>query len=172
MSSTSLRYLGLDPGLRATGWGFIEVSGNHVSHLGHGTIKVPTGGGLAERLRSLHLELIEIIDEFEPDQAAVEETFVNANGKSTLLLGQARGVVMLTPALKGVPVFEYPANAIKKSVVGYGHADKTQVAHMVGHILPGLDLAAGDAADALAVAICHSHHASTAARIDAARGAA
>lgn len=172
MSSTSLRFLGLDPGLRATGWGLIEVTGNHVSHLGHGTVRVPGGDGLADRLSALYRGLTEIIEQFKPDQAAVEEIFVNVNGKSTLLLGQARGVVMLVPSLMGVPVFEYPTNTVKKSVVGYGHADKTQVAHMVGHILPGLDLAAGDAADALAVAICHSHHASTAARVDAARGAA
>ena len=160
-----MRFLGLDPGLRATGWGLIEVTGNHFSHVANGVVRAAPSMDLADRLRVLHRALAEIVDEFAPDQAAVEEIFVNVNGKSTMLLGQARGVVMLAPALAGVPVFEYAANVIKKSLVGYGHADKTQIAVMVGHILPGLELGPGDAADALAVAICHANHASTIARI-------
>lgn len=159
MGSDRTRFLGLDPSLRATGWGVIDVTGNHFAHVGHGVVRPPVKGGLALRLQALYCSLAEIIAEFSPDQAAAEETFVNVNGKSTLALGQARGVVILAPAMAKIPVFEYSANLVKKSVVGYGHADKTQVATMVGHILPGIDLAGGDAADALAVAICHANHA-------------
>ncbi len=159
MGAERTRFLGLDPSLRATGWGLIDVTGNHFTHAGHGVVRPPAKGGLAVRLQVLYSALTEIIAEFAPDQAAAEETFVNVNGKSTLALGQARGVVILAPAMSGIPVFEYSANLVKKSVVGYGHADKTQVATMVGHILPGVDLAGGDAADALAVAICHANHA-------------
>ncbi|MCZ6603697.1 MAG: crossover junction endodeoxyribonuclease RuvC [Alphaproteobacteria bacterium] len=166
MGPPRLRFLGLDPGLKATGWGLIEVDGNHLTHVANGVVCPPKGLELAGRLKGLYTRLADLIVEYRPDQAAVEETFVNANGKTTLLLGQARGVVMLAPANAGLKVFEYPANLIKKSVVGYGHADKVQVAHMVGHILPGLELEAGDAADALAVAICHAHHAAHRAVID------
>jgi len=158
MSSTSVRYLGLDPGLRATGWGLIEVTGNHIAHVANGVVKVPQRTDLAVRLQTLYVALEDLIATHRPDEAAVEETFVNTNGRSTMLLGQARGVIMLAPAQAGLAVYEYPANLIKKSIVGYGHADKQQVAHMVGHILPGCGVSAGDAADALAVAICHAHH--------------
>jgi crossover junction endodeoxyribonuclease RuvC len=162
-----MRLIGLDPGLRLTGWGVIDVEGNRLRHVAHGVIKVATAGTLAERLRDLFDGVAGIVTVHQPLEAAVEETFVNANPGSTLKLGQARGVVMLAPALAGLPVYEYAANLVKKSVTGAGHADKHQIAMMVGRLLPGVD-ASADAADALAVAICHAHHRATAKRIEAA----
>ncbi len=162
-----MRLIGLDPGLRLTGWGVIEVEGNRLRHVAHGVVKVATGGTLAERLRELFEGVAGIVAAQQPLEAAVEETFVNVNPGSTLKLGQARGVVMLAPARAGLPVYEYAANLVKKSVTGAGHADKHQIAMMVGRLLPGVD-ATQDAADALAVAICHAHHRATAKRIEAA----
>ncbi len=162
-----MRLIGLDPGLRLTGWGVIDVEGNRLRHVAHGAVKVPGEGSLAERLCALFEAVAAVIAEQRPTEAAVEETFVNVNPGSTLKLGQARGVVMLAPARAGLPVFEYSANLVKKSVVGAGHADKRQVAMMVGRLLPGV-VATADAADALAVAICHAHHRATAKRIEAA----
>lgn len=162
-----MRLIGLDPGLRLTGWGVIDVEGNRLRHVAHGVVKVATGGTLAERLRELFEGVAGIVAAQEPLEAAVEETFVNVNPGSTLKLGQARGVVMLAPARAGLPVYEYAANLVKKSVTGAGHADKHQIAMMVGRLLPGVD-ATQDAADALAVAICHAHHRATAKRIEAA----
>jgi crossover junction endodeoxyribonuclease RuvC len=162
-----MRLIGLDPGLRLTGWGVIEVEGNRLRHVAHGVVKVPTRGSLAERLRELFEGVAQVLEAQRPAEAAVEETFVNVNPGSTLKLGQARGVVMLAPARAGLPVFEYATNLVKKSVVGTGHADKNQIAMMVGRLLPGVD-ARQDAADALAVAICHAHHRATARRIEAA----
>ncbi len=162
-----MRLIGLDPGLRLTGWGVIEVEGNRLRHVAHGVVKVATGGTLAERLRELFEGVAGIVAAQQPLEAAVEETFVNVNPGSTLKLGQARGVVMLAPARAGLPVYEYAANLVKKSVTGAGHADKHQIAMMVGRLLPGID-ATQDAADALAVAICHAHHRATAKRIEAA----
>jgi crossover junction endodeoxyribonuclease RuvC len=162
-----MRLIGLDPGLRLTGWGVIEVDGNRLRHVAHGVVRVPTAGTLAERLRALFDGVAAIVEEQRPIEAAVEETFVNANPLSTLKLGQARGVVMLAPARAGLPVFEYATNLVKKSVTGAGHAEKHQVAMMVGRLLPGID-ATADAADALAVAICHAHHRATAKRVEAA----
>jgi crossover junction endodeoxyribonuclease RuvC len=162
-----MRLIGLDPGLRLTGWGVIDVDGNRLRHVAHGVIKVTVEGSLAERLKELFDAIAAIVSAQQPAEAAVEETFVNVNPVSTLKLGQARGVVLLAPACAGLPVYEYAANLVKKSVVGAGHADKRQVAMMVGRLLPGVE-ATADAADALAVAICHAHHRATARRIEAA----
>lgn len=158
---SALRLIGLDPGLRSTGWGVIEVEGNRLRHLANGAIGSNASGPLAERLRQIHDGLNAVLDRWRPDQAAIEETFVNRNPESTLKLGLARGVVLLCPALAGLPVAEYPANQIKKSVVGYGHAAKEQVAVMVERLLPGCAPSNADATDALAVAICHAHRAAT-----------
>lgn len=153
-----MRILGLDPGLRFTGWGVIEHVGNRLSFVACGRIAVPETLQMADRLAHLHRELDIVVTQTKPDQAAVEETFSNVNAKSTLKLGMARGVVMLAPALHGIPVGEYAANTIKKTVVGAGHADKTQIQHMVKILLPRADFSSPDAADALAIAICHAHH--------------
>jgi len=162
-----MRLIGLDPGLRLTGWGVIDVEGNRLRHVAHGVIRVAVEGSLAVRLSGLFEAIAAVVAEQKPNEAAVEETFVNVNPGSTLKLGQARGVVMLAPARAGLPVFEYAANLVKKSVTGAGHADKRQIAMMVGRLLPGVE-ATADAADALAVAICHAHHRATAKRVEAA----
>ena len=154
-----MRVLGLDPGLRHTGWGVIDVAGNRLRHVADGVVHAPTDLPLAERLVALFRQIIDVLERFRPDEAAVEETFVNKNAASTLKLGLARGVVLLAPAERGLPVAEYSANLVKKSVVGAGHADKEQVQMMVRRLLPGCAIATADAADALAVAICHAHHA-------------
>jgi len=156
-----MRVVGLDPGLRHTGWGVIDVAGNRLRHIADGVAHAPVAAPLAERLRVLFRQLTVMLDEFRPDEAAVEETFVNKNAASTLKLGLARGVALLAPAERGLPVAEYSANLVKKSVVGAGHADKHQVQMMVRRLLPGCDGIAPDAADALAVAICHAHHVET-----------
>ncbi len=162
MPDEASRILGLDPGLRNTGWGLIVARGNRLSHLAHGVVGSDQQADLAERLCQLHRGLARIIAEHEPDEAAVEETFVNRNPASTLKLGQARGAVLLAPALAGLKVAEYGANHVKKSVVGAGHADKRQIRAMVALLLPGANVGNADAADALAVAICHAHHATRA----------
>ena len=162
-----MRLIGLDPGLRLTGWGVIDVERNRLRHVAHGVVKVSADQTLAERLNELFEGIAAVIQVQQPAEAAVEETFVNTNPGTTLKLGQARGVVMLAPARAGLPVFEYAANLVKKSVVGAGHADKRQIAMMVGRLLPGVD-ATADAADALAVAICHAHHRATTKRLEAA----
>ena len=156
-----MRVLGLDPGLRHTGWGVIEVSGTRLTRVADGVVHAATDMPLAMRLVSLFRQIIAVIERFQPDEAAVEETFVNRNPASTLKLGVARGVVLLAPAERGLPVAEYSANLIKKAVVGAGHAEKAQVQMMVRRILPGCDISAPDAADALAVAICNAHYAAT-----------
>jgi len=166
-----MRLLGLDPGLRNTGWGVIDVAGNRLSHVAQGVATTRDGASLATRLGELYRRLGEVLDRYQPDAAAVEETFVNKNPGSTLRLGMARGVVLLAPAERGIPVFEYATNLVKKSVVGVGHADKAQVQMMVRRLLPGA-AAGADACDALAVAICHAHHAATARRVALAEGAA
>jgi crossover junction endodeoxyribonuclease RuvC len=167
-----MRVLGIDPGLRNLGWGVIEVSGSRLSHVANGIIH-STGDDLAVRLCSLYAALQAVLVEYAPDGAAVEQTFVNKDAVATLKLGQARGIALLVPAQAGLIVGEYAPNAIKKAVVGVGHADKAQVAHMVRHQLPGVMLAGPDAADALAVAICHAHHLQSAGRLAAAlKGAA
>ncbi|HJM51800.1 MAG TPA: crossover junction endodeoxyribonuclease RuvC [Alphaproteobacteria bacterium] len=162
MPDSELRILGLDPGLRCTGWGLIAARGNRLGHLAHGVVTSEAEAGLAQRLCQLHRGLARVIAEHGPDEAAVEETFVNRNPASTLKLGQARGAVLLAPALAGLPVAEYGANHVKKSVVGAGHADKHQIRAMVALLLPGSRVGNADAADALAVAICHAHHATRA----------
>ena len=162
-----MRVLGLDPGLRRTGWGVIEMSGSRLRHVANGTCQ-SVGTGLGERLLSLHGLLTEVITRFQPDHAAVEQTFVNKDGVGTLKLGQARGIAMLVPAQFGLAIGEYAPNAVKKCVVGVGHADKRQIAHMVGVQLPGCKFDSPDAADALAIAICHSFHLQTAGRLEAA----
>ena len=156
-----MRLIGLDPGLRHTGWGVIEAHGNRLIHVADGVVHSPTRRALAGRLVELFRQLNAVLEEYRPDAAAVEETFVNKNPTSTLKLGLARGVALLTPALHKLQVYEYPANLIKKSVVGAGHAGKEQVQVMVRVLLPASQAGSPDAADALAVAICHAHHMGT-----------
>jgi crossover junction endodeoxyribonuclease RuvC len=156
-----LKLLGLDPGLRRTGWGIIRVDGLRLSHVANGTVVPPDDRPMGERLAALHDGLSAVIAAHAPDEAAVEAVFVNKNPESTLKLGMARGVVMLTPARLGLSVAEYAPNQIKKSIVGAGHAEKTQIQLMVRTLLPGCKIASADAADALAVAICHAHHRSS-----------
>ncbi len=153
-----MRILGIDPGLRTLGWGMIDVTGNRLSHVASGLCQ-PVGDDLAARLLHLHQLLSEVVAQLSPDQAAVEQTFVSKDGSGTLKLGQARGIAMLVPAQAGIPVGEYAPNTVKKTVVGVGHADKRQVEHMVRLQLPGAAPQGPDAADALAIAICHAHHA-------------
>lgn len=153
-----MRVIGIDPGLRYLGWGVLDMSGNRLSHVANG-ICSSGGSELAARLLSLHEQLSDVFRRFAPDTAAVEQTFVNKDGVATLKLGQARGIAMLVPAQFGLDVGEYAPNKVKKTVVGVGHADKAQVAHMVKVQLPSVELAGPDAADALAIAICHAHHA-------------
>ncbi len=152
-----MRVLGIDPGLRNMGWGVIEVTGSRLSHVANGVCH-SVGDDLAARLLSLHAGLTEMIAAHLPDAAAVEQTFVNKDGVATLKLGQARGIAMLVPAQAGLAIGEYAPNAVKKAVVGVGHADKCQVDHMVKLQLPGVQITGPDAADALAIAICHAHH--------------
>jgi crossover junction endodeoxyribonuclease RuvC len=162
-----MRVMGLDPGLGTTGWGVIEANGNHLRHVADGFVETDVSDSLAQRLAHLHGALAALLAQWAPDEAAVEETFVNRNPLSTLKLGQARGVVLLAPALLGIPVAEYQATAVKRAVVGQGHAAKQQVQAMVRMLLPGAAPSRADAADALAVAICHAHHAATARRMAA-----
>ena len=152
-----MRVLGIDPGLRNMGWGVIETQGSKVIHIANG-IAHSTGGDLGVRLLSLFEQLTEVIARFAPETAAVEQTFVNKDAVGTLKLGQARGIALLAPAQAGLPIGEYAPNAVKKAVVGVGHAAKQQIDHMVRLQLPGVVIAGPDAADALAIAICHAHH--------------
>lgn len=152
-----MRVIGIDPGLRNLGWGVIEAHGSRLSHIANG-VCTSGAGSLAQRLVALHDQLRRVLDEFTPDVAAVEQTFVNKDGAATLKLGQARGVALLVPARAGLDVAEYAPNTVKKTVVGVGHADKRQVLHMVSMQLPGAVVQGPDAADALAIAICHAHH--------------
>ena len=158
------RLLGIDPGLRFTGWGLLEATGSRLRHLADGVIATDGDESVPERLRFLHDALAALLAEHRPDEAAVEETYVNRNGAATLKLGYARGVALLAPALLGIPVTEYGAKAVKKAVVGTGGASKEQVALMVRRLLPvrteipGAATRRADASDALAVAICHAHH--------------
>jgi crossover junction endodeoxyribonuclease RuvC len=150
--------LGIDPGLQKTGWGVISQNGNALSFLACGTIKSDSADDLAVRLVTLNKGLNEVIARHRPQESAVEETFVSVNGASTLKLGQARGALLLTLAQAGLPVGEYAATLVKKSIVGAGRAEKHQVAQMVRILLPGCGEHGADAMDALAVAICHAHH--------------
>jgi crossover junction endodeoxyribonuclease RuvC len=154
----AIRIIGIDPGLRNTGWGVIVSDGPRLSHVADGSVHSDADAPLAERLVQIHRLLAEVLAAHAPDEAAIEETFVNKDARATLKLGQARGVVMLAPALLGIPIAEYAPNVIKKSVVGAGHAEKDQVHHMVKLLLPRAAPQSADAADALAIAICHAHH--------------
>ncbi len=158
MNRHVIRILGLDPGLRRTGWGVIDVDGNRLIHVACGSIVTNDKDTLAARLVTLHQSLGAMIAAQAPHEAAVENTFVNKDGAATLKLGQARGIVLLAPALAGLPVAEYAPNQIKKTVVGAGHADKDQIRMMLGVLLPKADPPSHDAADALAIAITHAHH--------------
>ncbi|MBN8893060.1 MAG: crossover junction endodeoxyribonuclease RuvC [Rhodospirillales bacterium 70-18] len=153
-----VRLLGIDPGLRFTGWGLVEADGNRLRHLADGVIGSDAEESVPERLKFLHDALAALLAEHRPDEAAVEETYVNRNGAATLKLGYARGVALLAPTLRGIPVSEYGAKTVKLAVVGTGGASKEQVQMMVRRLLPGATLRRADAADALAVAICHAHH--------------
>lgn len=158
MISSPIRIIGLDPGLRRTGWGVIDCAGSRLSYVACGHIAPDETLSLGERLAALHEGLAAILKEFAPDEAAVEETFVNANPVSTLKLGQARGIAMLAPAQAGILIAEYKPNLVKKTVVGTGHAGKDQIGMMIGVLLPKAGKIGPDAADALAVAITHAHH--------------
>lgn len=160
-----MRVMGIDPGLRNLGWGIIDAHGARLTHVANG-ICHSAGDDLAPRLLSLFNQLTEIAQCFLPDHAAVEQTFVNKDAVATLKLGQARGIALLVPAMAGLHVGEYAPNAVKKAVVGVGHADKRQVDHMVRLQLPGVVIAGADAADALAIAICHAHHLQSAGRLE------
>ncbi len=153
-----IRILGVDPGLRHTGWGVITMDGPRLAWVAHGVIHPDTKADLADRLADLAAQLRAVVDAHKPDEAAVEETFVNINPKSTLLLGQARGAAMAALAGAGLKVHEFATRKVKLSVVGTGGADKDQVAFMVRRLLPKAGNVSADAADALAVAICGAHH--------------
>jgi len=167
MNIGAIRILGVDPGLRNTGWGLIHSQGSRLGFIACGSIRTDTDLGLPERLALIHRALTGIIEDARPEEGAVEETFVNRDPQSALKLGQARGVALAALALGGLKVAEYSANTIKKTVVGVGHAEKAQVAMMIRMLLPQSEAKTPDAADALAVAICHAQH-----RAARARGAA
>lgn len=157
--------LGLDPGLGTTGWGLIHAEGNRLSHRANGRLKTDTQASLPRRLAHLDAMLAALIADHAPESAACEEVFVNSNAQSTLKLGQARGVVICAAARAGLDVGEYTPAVVKKAVVGTGGAEKAQVHAMVQRLLPGVAIAGADAADALAVAICHAHHLASARRV-------
>ena len=160
-----MKILGLDPGLGTTGWGLIEAEGNRLAHIANGQVRTETSASIARRLAALADQLDSILADHQPDGAAVEEVFVNQNPQSTLKLGQARGVVLMSAARAGIEVGEYSPTLVKKAVVGTGGAEKAQVHAMVSRLLPGIKIVGPDAADALAVAITHAHHLATARRI-------
>lgn len=164
-----MRVIGIDPGLRRMGWGIVDVRAGCVTHVANG-ICASQGSQLAERLLSLHTQLTLVFGSYAPETAAVEHTFVNKDAAGTLKLGQARAIALLVPAQAGIPVAEYAPNAVKKVVVGVGHAQKAQVEHMVRLQLSAPELAGADAADALAIALCHAHHAQFQGRLAAAIG--
>ncbi|KQT55147.1 MULTISPECIES: crossover junction endodeoxyribonuclease RuvC [unclassified Aureimonas] len=158
LQETSIRIWGIDPGLRRTGWGVVETAGNSLRFVASGTVTSDAAFDLATRLRQLHDGLQEVFATYRPDEAAVEQTFVNKDAVATLKLGQARGIAMLVPALAGLPVAEYAPNAVKKAVIGVGHGEKRQIHMMVKVLMPRATFDTDDAADALAIAICHTHH--------------
>jgi crossover junction endodeoxyribonuclease RuvC len=160
-----IRILGIDPGLRRTGWGIVTIDGNRLSFVSCGSLATDDGATLAARLLAIHDGLRRVLEEHAPDEAAVEATFVNKDAGATLKLGHARGVAMLAPAIAGVPVTEYAPNLVKKSIVGAGHSEKAQIRMMIGVLLPTADPQSDDAADALAVAVCHAHHRRSAVRM-------
>jgi crossover junction endodeoxyribonuclease RuvC len=156
--AATIRILGVDPGLRRTGWGLIAVTGNNLAFVAAGTVRAPLDGDLAPRLLALHRGLSDVVRDHRPDEAAVEQTFVNRDAAATLKLGQARGIALVVPAAAGLTVAEYAPNAVKKTIVGAGHAEKQQIRAMVRVLLPRAEFDTDDAADALAIAICHAHH--------------
>jgi crossover junction endodeoxyribonuclease RuvC len=158
MTGGTIRILGLDPGLRRTGWGLLTIAGSKLAYVACGIVASDGNGALAERLKQLHDGLVRVVTDLAPDEVAVEETFVNKDAQATLKLGHARAVALLVPALAGLPVAEYGANQVKKTVVGVGHAEKRQIHAMVRMLLPKADPDSDDAADALAIAITHAHH--------------
>jgi crossover junction endodeoxyribonuclease RuvC len=153
-----VRIIGIDPGLRRTGWGVIEAEGNRLIYVACGSVEPPDDLPLSSRLLGIHEGLAAVLSDHKPTEAAVEQTFVNKDGVATLKLGQARGVAMLAPAMFGISVAEYAPNQVKKTVVGAGHADKQQIAMMLKILLPKAEPRSADAADALAIAITHAHH--------------
>ncbi|MGX1743304.1 crossover junction endodeoxyribonuclease RuvC [Bosea sp. NPDC055353] len=153
-----IRILGIDPGLRKTGWGIVVSEGSKLSFVACGCIESDGALSLGQRLRQLHEGLNKVLAAHRPHEAAVEETFINRDPQSALKLGQARGIALVVPALAGLDVAEYAANLVKKTVVGVGHADKKQVQAMIRVLLPKAETSSADAADALAVAICHAQH--------------
>jgi crossover junction endodeoxyribonuclease RuvC len=161
MKTTAIRIIGIDPGLRRTGWGVIESDGVRLGYVASGMVASDADDALAVRLADLFRGLSAVLSDYGPQEAAVEETFVNENAKATLKLGQARGIAMLAPALKSIKVSEYTPNLIKKTVVGAGHADKKQIQMMVQMLLPKAKFDSADEADALAIAICHANHRSS-----------
>ncbi len=154
----AVRIIGIDPGLRRTGWGVIETSGTRLSYIACGTVTSDAGAALCNRLAALFAGLDAILTRWQPHEAAVEETFVNRDAHATLKLGQARGIALLAPARAGLSVAEYPPNLVKKTVTGSGHAEKKQIRAMIGYLLPKAAPDSDDAADALAIAIAHAHH--------------
>ncbi|WP_421726389.1 crossover junction endodeoxyribonuclease RuvC [Bauldia sp.] len=161
--TAAIRILGIDPGLRRTGWGVVAMRGNALDFIAAGTVRAPIDGALAVRLLALHDGLAAIVADHAPDEAAVEQTFVNRDAAATLKLGQARGIALVVPARAGIVVAEYAPNAVKKTIVGVGHADKAQIRAMVRVLLPRARFDSDDAADALAIAVCHAHHRTAAA---------
>ena len=153
-----IRILGIDPGLRRTGWGVVALDGNRLSFLACGSLATDEKTGLAARLLAIHDGLRRVVEQHAPHEAAVEATFVNKDAAATLKLGQARGIAMLVPAIAGLPVAEYAPNLVKKTIVGAGHSEKAQIRMMIGVLLPKADPQSKDAADALAIAVCHAHH--------------
>ena len=154
----AIRILGIDPGLRRTGWGIVAIEGNRLGFLACGSLATDDKASLAERLVTLHDGLQRVVADHAPDEAAVEATFVSKDASATLKLGQARGIALLVPAIAGLPVAEYAPNLVKKTIVGAGHGEKAQIRMMLGVLLPKADPKTHDAADALAIAICHAHH--------------
>jgi crossover junction endodeoxyribonuclease RuvC len=163
-----MRVIGIDPGLRRTGWGVIQVDGNRLRHVGNGVCKSTVSKDLSFRLLEIYLQLREVITLYKPTCAAVENTFVSKDAAGTLKLGQARGIALLVPAEAGLQVYEYAPNKVKKTVVGVGHADKAQVEHMVKMQLPGAIVHGSDAADALGIALCHAFQGKYDERVNAA----
>ena len=158
MGTRPIRILGIDPGLRRTGWGMVAIEGNRLSFLACGSVASDDQAALSLRLVSIHDGLQQVVAAHAPDEAAVEATFVNRDAAATLKLGQARGIAMLVPALAGLPVAEYAPNLVKKTIVGAGHCEKVQIRMMVKVLLPKADPQSDDAADALAIAVTHAHH--------------
>jgi len=158
LQGRTIRIIGIDPGLRRTGWGVVETLGNSLRFVASGTVTSDNTLDLASRLRQLHDGLQAVFRNFQPEEAAVEQTFVNKDAVATLKLGQARGIAMVVPALAGLPVAEYAPNAVKKAVIGVGHGEKKQIHMMVKVLMPKATFDTDDAADALAIAICHTHH--------------